>query len=275
MKRNNDERLVRGHRPSPTEDAPMANPLDFITPTQIVDLPSKGRYPEGHPLQGKETIEIKYMTAKDEDILTNRSLLKKGIAIDRLIQSVIKDDSIDAKGLYVGDRNCIVLYARASAYGDDYNTKVKCPSCGETDAFTFKLSDHQVYNGDVIEGTEIVDNKDCTFDVILPLSSIVAKIRPLTGNDELALVKGKKDPLENIYTDQMKRFIISYNGRSDKDTIDQVSDKLPAVDSKYLRECFRLISPDVKMESPFECRKCGHEEVIIVPLGTDFFWPNK
>ena len=82
MKRNNQDRMMGGHKPEKTEDAPqMANPLDFVMPTEFVDLPSKGRYPAGHPLCGQDTIEIRYMTAKDEDILTNRSLLKKGLAI--------------------------------------------------------------------------------------------------------------------------------------------------------------------------------------------------
>ena len=90
MRRSNEDRLMAGHKPTPSEEAPqMANPMDFVTPTQIVQLPSKGRYPEGHPLYQQDSIEIKYMTAKDEDILTNRSLLKKGLAIDRLIQNVI------------------------------------------------------------------------------------------------------------------------------------------------------------------------------------------
>ncbi len=75
-KRNNQDRMMGGHKPRPSEEAPqMANPMDFVTPTQFVQIPSKGRYPEGHPLCGEDSIEIKYMTAKDEDVLTNRSLL--------------------------------------------------------------------------------------------------------------------------------------------------------------------------------------------------------
>ena len=125
-RRNNEDRLMGGHKPTPSEDTPqMPNPMDFVTPTEIVDLPSMGSYPEGHPLCGKETIEIKHMTAKDEDILTNRSMLKKGIAIDRLLQNILKDKSIDARTLYVGDRNAILIHARASAYGQDYKTKIQ------------------------------------------------------------------------------------------------------------------------------------------------------
>ena len=121
-----------GHKPTPSEEAPqMPNPMDFVTPTQFVDLPSKGRYPEGHPLKGKDSIEIRYMTAKDEDVLTNRSLLKKGLAIDRLIRNLIVDKSVNGRHLYAGDRNAIIVFARASAYGADYRAKIQCPNCGE------------------------------------------------------------------------------------------------------------------------------------------------
>ena len=278
MRRNNEDRLMGGHKPTPTEDAPqMANPLDFITPTQFVPLPSRGRYPEGHPLHGKDSIEIKYMTAKDEDILTNRSLLKKGLAIDRLIQNIIKDPSINARSLYIGDRNAIIIHARASAYGADYRTSVQCPACGEQSKFKFDLSDHEEYDGNDIEGTDIVDLGDGTFSVKLPLSTIVAHIRPLTGQDEVDMLsEGKaKDATNDLITKQMKRFVIDFNGYADPNTINTVCDRMVATDSRYLRDCFRLISPDVKMEQNFVCKHCEHEEVMTVPFGTDFFWPDR
>lgn len=276
MKRNNEDRIMKGHRPTPSEEpVAMPNPLDFVTPTQFVELPSKGRYPVGHPLHGKDSIEIKYMTAKDEDILTNRSLLKKGLAIDRLVRNVIHDKTIDPGSLYMGDRNAILIYARASAYGNDYRTKVQCPSCGEKSELNFDLYDHDVYHGDNIEGLDIVDQKDGTFKVTLPLSKVVAVIRPLNGRDELAMVQGKKDPTENLMTNQMKTFVVSFNGYTQQTLIDQVVDAMTAIDSKVLRDSFRLISPDVKMETNFHCNSCGNEEVIRVPLGADFFWPER
>lgn len=276
MRRNNEDRIMKGHKPTPTEDVPtMPNPLDFVTPTQFVELPSKGRYPQGHPLHGQSSIEIKYMTAKDEDILTNRSLLKKGLAIDRLIRNVIKDKTIDASSLYMGDRNAILIYARASAYGNDYTTKVSCPSCGEKSTLNFDLFEHEVYHGDNIEGLDVEDLQDGTFKVILPLSKVEAVIRPLNGRDELAMVQGKKDPTENLMTNQMKTYTVSFNGYADQNLINQVVDAMTAVDSKVLRDAFKLVSPDVKMETNFECPSCGNEEVIRVPLGADFFWPER
>lgn len=278
MRRNNEDRLMGGHKPTPSEEVPqMPNPMDFVTPTEIVDLPSLGRYPEGHPLSGKETIEIRHMTAKDEDILTNRSMLKKGIAIDRLLQNLMKDKSIDARTLYVGDRNAILIHARASAYGQDYKTKIQCPACGETSKFKFDLSDHEVYHGDKWGEFDIEETERGTFKTTLPLSTIVAEIRPLVGLDELKLVKEQKgkDGLENIITKQMKMFTVSFNGYTEEHILAHVADNMVATDSRYLRDCFKIISPDVKMEGGFECRHCGHEEVITVPFGADFFWPDR
>ena len=277
MRRNNEDRLMGGHKPTPSEEVPqMANPMDFVTPTEIVDLPSKGRYPEGHPLHGSETVEIKHMTAKDEDILTNRSMLKKGVAIDRLLQNLLKDKSIDARSLFVGDRNAILIHARASAYGQDYKTKVQCPSCGEKSKFKFDLGDHHVYHGDDWEDFEIIETPQGTFKTKLPLSTIVAEFRPLTGLDELLLIKEQKGKdIENIITKQMKMFTVSFNGYTEDNVIAHVADNMVAGDSRYYRECFNLISPDVRIEGNFECRHCGHEEVMQVPFGADFFWPDR
>ncbi len=277
MRRNNEDRLMGGHKPTPSEEAPqMANPMDFVTPTQFVQLPSKGRYPEGHPLYGQDSIEIKYMTAKDEDILTNRSLLKKGLAIDRLIQNVIKDKSINARSLYIGDRNAIIINARASAYGADYKTSVQCPACGEVSKFEFDLADHEEYNGDDYPDL-IENNSDGTFTLTLPASKLVARIRPLTGQDEVEMLsEGKtKDATNDLITKQMKRFVVDFNGYSDKNTINYVADNMVAGDARFIRDAFRLISPDIKMEQTFVCKNCEHEEAMTVPFGTDFFWPDR
>lgn len=276
MRRNNEERLMKGHSPQKTEEVPMmANPMDFVTPTEMIDLPSKGRYPEGHPLRGVESIEIKHMTAKDEDILTNRGLLKKGLAIDRLIQSVIKDKSINHQSLYIGDRNAIIVYSRAFAYGEDYKTKINCPNCGETNKIKFNLREHEIYHGDDLEDLGIEKTEDETFIVELPYSKIKAEIRPLMGSDELKIVAEEKNVMDNIITKQMKRFVINFNGYSDAKTINYVCDNMVAGDSKYLRNAFKLISPDIKMNYDFKCKNCEYEEVVSVPFGTDFFWPNE
>jgi len=278
MKRNNQDRTMTGHKPQSTEETPqMANPLDFVTPTEFVELPSKGRYPTGHPLCGQDTIEIRYMTARDEDILTNRALLKKGLAIERLLTNLIKNNSIDASSLYVGDRNAILIYARASAYGNMYKTKVTCPGCTEISKHGFDLNEHHTYHGDDIEDTGIISNDGITFTTTLPLSTIEAEIRPLVGSDEIAMAKKNKNikSMTSLVTDQIRYFVVSFNGYTDKKTINLVIDNMTAMDSKHLRNTFKVISPDLQIKDNFECPSCGHEEEMTVPFGADFFWPNE
>jgi len=277
MRRNNEDRLLKGHTPTPTEEAPkMGNPMDFVTPTQFVELPSKGRYPEGHALHNKESIEIKYMTAKDEDILTNRSLLKKGLAIDRLINNVIKDSGVDSRSLLIGDRNAILIYARASAYGEDYNTKVKCPNCETVSKFTFDLQDHEVFHGDSWADIDLSDNSDGTFSLTLPVSNIVTRIRPMVVMDEIQLAskENSKKSEKEMVTQQIKKFVVSFNGYDDAPTINYVVNNMIAKESLLLRDAFKSISPDIVLEQTFTCKNCDHEEVMAVPFGTDFFWPN-
>ena len=276
MRRNNEERLLKGHKPSPTEEASLPNPMDFVRPSQFVDLPSKGNYPEGHPLCGQDSIEINYMTAKDEDILTNRSLLRKGLAIDKLIQNLVKDKAIDARTMYLGDRNAILIYARASAYGEDYKTKMQCPACETVSKASFDLSDHETFTVDVEDNTDIEDLGDGTYKVVLPASGIITRIRALTGQDELEMVvtEKSKDRENNLITKQMKKFVVDFNGYSDESTVYYVVDNMVAQDSRFLRRCQDEISPDIIMKQEFECKNCGHKEVVTVPFGTDFFWPE-
>ena len=88
-------------------------------PTEEVTLPSKGLlYPEGSPLKNG-VIEMKYMTAKEEDILTNQNLIERGTVIDKLLQSLIVTP-IDYNDLLVGDKNAILVAARILGYGKDY-----------------------------------------------------------------------------------------------------------------------------------------------------------
>ena len=280
MRRNNEERLMGVSKPTPSEDVPkMANPMDFVMPTEFVALPSEGKYPEGHPLHGQDSIEIRYMTAKDEDILSNRSLLKSGLALDRLIQNLIKDKNIDHRSLFVGDRNAIMIHARASAYGTDYRTKVQCQACGEISKFQFDLSNFETYHGKDVGDLGIVDNDDGTFTCELPLSSILARFKLLTGHDEVSLAtkssKNKKTLEKDLITNQLKMIIVDFNGYTDEKTINYVIDNMGANDSKFLRDAIAIVTPDVHMNQDFTCKHCEHEEVVAVPFGTEFFWPDR
>ena len=277
--RNNE--LRSGARPSTESDAPkMPNPMDFITPTQFVELPSEGKlYPVGHPLHNQETIEVRFMTAKDEDILTSRSLLKKGIAIDRLIMNLVVDEKINPSTLLVGDRYAILVAARASAYGHFYKTNVKCPSCGEGSEHTFNLLEPKVYNGSDYEDYTVRKTDTGTYAITLPYTKLVVEVRMLTGQDEVKMVqqiqKTNKNKGDISISDQMLTYIVSVNGYKETDVITHVVKNITATESRYIRNAYKSITPDLKVSGDFECLSCGHEQELEVPFGADFFWPDR
>ena len=282
--RNNEDRF--GARNSGTAEVPMnikeqmASALDYVTPTEHVDLPSRGRgYPQNHPLCGQETIEIRFMTAKDEDILTSRSLLKKGIALDRLINNLIVNKAINSKDLLVGDRNAIIIKARSSAYGNLYETSITCPACSEKTKCEFDLEDPKVNHGDDWGDKDIQLAENGNYLINLPYSNILVEVRLLNGYDEMAIIKKmnskNKNQLESMVTDQMRLFIVSVNGDASKNTINYFVNNVVAQESRYLRNAFKAITPDTQISEYFECPSCGHEQELEVPFGADFFWPDR
>ena len=282
MSRNNEDRFgPRGDAGSEAPAASLPNPLDFISPTEHVELPSQGKgYPQGHPLHGKETIEIKYMTAKEEDILSSRNLLKKGLAIERLIESVICDKNIQAKDLLVGDRNAILISARRSAYGNVYSTKVTCPNCATVTPCEFDLNEAKVYSGDDTAEYEVQITPRGLFKVTLPLTKFEVEFRILRGHDEVEMIKSmqkasKNKVTEKTVTEQLKKFIVAVNGYGEDKVINHVVDNMTAGDSMFLRNAYKKCSPDVKISDEFTCPSCEFQQELEVPFGADFFWPDR
>jgi len=253
--------------------------FSFVVPTEFVELPSEGKYyPEGHPLYGETSIEIKQMTAKEEDILTSRTLLKKGVALDRVLASVIVDKSIDPDSLLVGDRNAIIIATRVSGYGNNYSTKVTCPACGEVQEYAFDLNNAEFYSGG--DGTlGVVNNNNGSFDVILPKTGVTASFRLLTGYDEKSLMSGseldKKQKVERNVTRQLSSMLVAANGDTSAQAINYLVDNLPSIDSRHLRLAYRQTAPNIDLTQNFECSACDHEQDMEVPLSADFFWPDQ
>jgi transcription elongation factor Elf1 len=252
-----------------------AQQLSFIVPTELVDLPSKGRfYPPSHPLRGKDTIEIKQMTAKEEDILTSKNLLKKGVALDKLLQSLILDKKINSDSLTLEDRSAIILAARISAYGQDYSTTVTCPSCGGKTKDTFDLLEKL----DSVEQMQPASvDEDGLFNITLPKTGWKVKCRVLNGFDEkemMRLASSKKNLSDgdSQLTDQMKMTVVSINGVSDPSVLKTAIESLPARDSKYLRTAYQDTVKGVDMRHTFKCGSCEYQGELEVPLTADFFW---
>ena len=255
------------------------SPLSFVTPTEFVELPTKGAYyPEDHPLHGQDTVEIRYMTAKDEDILASKTLLKKGLAVDRFLQNVIVDKRVRVEDLLIGDKNAIIVAARITGYGSQYEAKITCPACQETDDQSFDLE--EVGINDATDTDEIENTGNGTFKVTVPKSGVEVEFRALTSRDERALsqmteTKRRKKLPESLLTDQLKQFIVSVNGSDDRTHINKFINSMPTMDSHFLRVAYRNAVPNVDLAQTFTCSACSYEAEMEVPFTAEFFWPKR
>ena len=287
MNRNQDRFAAPGvvpdeGTPAGAQSATPETPgFSWSVPTEFVNLPSQGRfYPEGHPLHGVSSVEIRYMTAKEEDILTSQALIKKGIAIERLLQNVIVDNSFSVNDLLIGDKNALLVATRVTGYGAEYTTNVTCPSCDNTDEYSFDLQDGKM--NDVEEavasfgGTLTEQN---TFLITLPMTDATVECRLLTGGDEVRLQKeterkARRNIEESSLTDQFRAFIVSVNGDASPLTIASFIQAMPARDSRMLRGFYSAVVPSIDLSQPYSCTSCGYEADMEVPLTVDFFWPK-
>ena len=265
--------------PAPMAAAPPGNVFSFVTPTEFVDLPSEGRfYGDGHPLHNVDVVEIRHMTAKEEDILTSESLLKKGLAIDRLLQSVIIDKTIQVDTLLIGDKNALIIACRMTGFGPQYETTVKCPACRETNDKIFDLEDLSPRNtSEMPEGVTLMD--EGLFSFKLPKTAVTVKVKLLTTRDERALSRAteKKRRLklpDSRSTDILKSVIVSINDHTVREDLDKFVEQMPLRDVKYLRETYERIKPDLDVTYSFGCDHCSHEGEVQMPLTAQFFWPN-
>jgi hypothetical protein len=278
-RRNNLERMG-----APLIDAPapptkqFSDLFSFVSPTEFVDLPSKGLlYPPDHPLHNVETIEIKHLTAKEEDILTSETLLRKGLAIDRLVESILIDKSIRTDSLLIGDKNAILLAARITGFGPSYEVAIECPGCSTKQDIEFDLTTICAKESDM---TGVEHTASQTYKFILPVSKIEIEIRQLTSKDEKTVIQEvesrKKNKLpENNSTMLLNAMIVSANGSSDRSLMLELIDVLPLRDSKFIRATYDRIKPDIDTSQDFVCPACGHDGKVVMPLTAEFFWPQQ
>lgn len=239
---------------------------EFKLPTEIVELPSKGLlYSEESGLKSGK-IEMKYMTAKEEDILTNQSYIKKGIVLDKLMQSLIVS-KISYDELLIGDKNAIMVAARILGYGSEYK-------------FTY-LGEEQIVDLSLLENKEMNEKlfgKGINaFEFTLPHTGNKLTFKLLNGKDEKniqreldGLKKINKDHSPEIST-RLKYMITSVEGKSEtKDIRDFVDNYLLAKDSRALREYVKKIQPDVDLTFFPD----GERDRVTLPIGINFFWPD-
>jgi hypothetical protein len=247
--------------------------------SDLVKLPSKGKlYPVTSSLHGADTIEIRHMTGLEEDILTTRSLLRSGKAIDKVLKNCILDKSVNIDDLIIGDKNAIMIALRTVSYGPEYQIEVECPSCGEKDIFEFDLSILEMNTLD-IEPVEPGVNK---FEFKLPVSDKTIFFKFLaSGEDkqlnELQDIMRKKAnvQVDSNVTSSLKATIVAVEGIEDKKVISDFCERIHVRDSKALRKYIDKVRPDVIMKQQFSCKSCGDSREVNVPITTEFFWPEE
>jgi hypothetical protein len=248
----------------------------FKFPTEMVELPSKGLlYPEGHPLSSGQ-VEMKYMTAREEDILTNQNYIRSGVVIDKLLQSMIVT-KFDYKDLLVGDKDAIMLAARILGYGKDYEFTYYPEYSDSEEKLTVDLT--QLKEKILQEKHVLVKGKN-EFSFKLPATKNEITFKILTHGDEQNIdkeIQGLKkiDPKGNSeVTTRLRHMILSINGDYDKKSIREfIEYGLLAKDSRAFREYFTSISPGIDLKYNYVFDN-GGEEDITIPISTNFFWPD-
>ena len=242
---------------------------NFTLPTEQVELPSKGLlYPKDSPL-ASGTIEMKYMTAKEEDILTNQNYIQKGIVVDKLLESLIVT-KVNYKDLLIGDKDALLIASRILGYGKDYS-------------FTYAGEDISVdlttLKNKELDSTLIVDGKnEFTFD--LPHTDNVITFRLLTQKNEKEIqreIDGLKKITPSATKDlstRMKHMITSINGVTENSAVrDFVDNGFLAKDARAFREYYGKIVPGINTTISHEFAD-GVEEDLAIPINANFLWPD-
>ena len=242
---------------------------EYQFPTEIVDLPSKGYfYPETSPLSNGK-VELKYMTAKEEDILTSQNLIKEGTVIDILLQSLIINKDIKVEDLLIGDKNAIMVASRILGYGKDYDFSY--------DGVEQKVDLTQLEPVD-IDFTDMKKGQN-QFDYELPKSERKLTFKLLTGKDEKnidAEVKAREKlggSSSGELTTRLKNIITSVDGNIDRAYINNfVDNEFLSIDSLEFRKHMATVTPDIDMTTKIMVD--GEETEVTIPVTVRFFWPS-
>jgi hypothetical protein len=252
----------------------MAN-YDF--PTEIISLPSQGKcYPSDNPLS-KGTLEIKYMTAREEEILASQNLVRKGVVIDKLFESIIVEKGINVDDIVLGDKNAILLATRVLGYGPEYKIEMT-NSLGEPQEVTVDLGKVQTKEIDF----ELLSPEN-RYEFTTPHGKNKLEFKILTHGDEKkidadikALSRLNKGGVSAELTTRYRFMILSVDGQSDTQSITSfINNKFITRDTKAFREYIAKITPDINMEFDFEDEQTGETEVRSIPMGVGFFWPTE
>ena len=245
-------------------------------PTEMISLPSKGHlYPNDSALSSGE-VEVKYMTAREEDILTSQNLIQKGIVLDKLLESLIVSD-INHDDLLLGDKNAILLAARVLAYGKEYQFEYTDPSDGESKIESVDLTSFEAKNVDTSKWAKGINEHEYT----LPNSKKVITFKLTTQGDEKAvdsqlkaLSKISKGGIQPEITTRLKQQIVAVDGNRDRSIVNKfVDNELLSRDTFEFRNHLKTITPDIDLTTTIELVD-GTDLEVTVPVTVTFFWPD-
>lgn len=255
----------------------MKDDFGFEIPVESVPLPSKGKiYAVESGLYNVEALDIRAMTAKEEDILTSRALIKKGTVINELIKSCVVNKSIEIEDMIAGDRNAIMTSIRITGYGSEYVAEVDCPECGERNKENFSLLELPVREltiQPVAEGANL-------FEFKLPVTQKTVHFKFLTGKDENEITtimeRRKKQGWnsDSLITTRLQHAIVAIEGIKDRNKITAFIRNMPARDSLALRKHIDNNEPGIEMKAWLECGNCYESSEVRLPMGANFFWPD-
>ena len=284
-RRNNSQRtgapqLDAPTPPPPVVETPTTDIFSFMSPTEFVELPSKGLlYGEDHPLHETATLEIRHMTAKEEDLLTSEALIRQGVALDRVIDSLIVDKAVNTTNLLVGDKNALLVAARMTGFGPNYNVGVTCPVCIAENSGEYDLStlSHKEVDLDQNNTTQLSNGN---YEIVFPqYKNLTVEVKLLTGGDEKRIVKARdkkkkaKGP-DSLITDQLKAIIVRINEHTEPALLHRFITECPTKITREIRAVYDAVAPDIDMTVGFQCTECDYEGRVGLPLTAEFFWPK-
>jgi hypothetical protein len=247
-------------------------------PTEVIDLPSKGYfYPKDSPLSSGQ-VEIKYMTAKEEDILTSGNLIQKGIVLDKLLEALIVTEGVTLDDVLIGDKNAIMVASRVLAYGKEYPITFTDASSGRQREESVDLTSLDDKKVDFKQFTKGVNEHE--FE--LPTSKRVVTFKFLTQQDEKGIEEElkalkkftKESGIDPEITTRLKASITSVDADKSRKAINTfVDNEFLSVDSFAYRTYLTSITPDVEMLTMIELDN-GEVEEVAVPVTAQFFWPS-
>jgi len=298
MSRNNSRRN-KVEKPPPTAQnlpglppSPPQSGVTFVVPTEFIDLPSCGKpYIEQSSMYKVDKVEIKYMTAREEDVLVNQDYINRGIVLDKLIESVLIDRRIKVEDIADADKIAILAHARKTGYGNEYKYSIFCDKCESDQVYTFDLekliSNAMEESADLPE--DVIYNEQAgTFIVELPVSKHRITCKVLNNDDQKYILdledQRKKHSIDFNYTIEfLRRTILEVLLDNElknnlpitkPEIISQFLDFLPALDSKKIKIVHNSLTPSFRMHQEVACPSCSSMTEREVPFSWAWFWNN-